>query len=103
MLTVNINVNGTDITDILNKLEAHLVSQDQTISDFKNAVQAQFDALNASLDNVAGDVANLLAQIQTLQANAGELTPANAQTLADIVTAATALATKSSNLAATVP
>jgi RNA-binding protein YlmH len=70
----------SNIFKALERIETHMATQDQQIADFQAAV-------TAALDNIQQDENQLLAEITALQAAAsGELSPANAQKLADIVT-----------------
>jgi predicted phage tail protein len=77
--------------------------QDDQVQAFSDAVTAQLQQIGTSLDNIAADEANLLKQIQDLQANAGELTPDNQAKLQTIIDAATAMAQKTSGIADNVP
>lgn len=79
------------------------MSQDQSIADFKQAVSDQLTAIGAALDNISADEATLLQKITDLQNSAGELTPANQQTLTDIVTSLTGMAAHSKTVADAVP
>ncbi len=64
------------------------------ISDFAAAVQASFDAANASIAGIQGDVTDLKAQIDALQNSSGAISPEDQALLDDIQSKASDLATK---------
>jgi seryl-tRNA synthetase len=77
------------------------------VTDYTTKVQAQFDATNASLDNIVSDEANLAKQITDLAAqiaaSPSTLVPADQAALDTLVTNATAVAAKTAGIAAAVP
>jgi predicted nucleic acid-binding Zn-ribbon protein len=91
----------------LRKLRKRVEEIMSKITDFATTVQAQFDTLNASLDNIVSDEANLAKQITDLQAQiaAGNstLNPLDQAALDSVVTNATAAAAKTAGVAAAVP
>jgi hypothetical protein len=77
------------------------------ITDFSTVVQAQFDAVTSSLDNIVSDEANLAKQISDLQAQiaagGSTLTPEDQAALDTLAANAMALATKTKGIADSVP
>ena len=77
------------------------------ITDFAAKTQTQFDDITASLANIVADEANLAKQITDLQAQlaagSSTLTPADQAALDTVVANATALASKTADIAAAVP
>lgn len=76
------------------------------ISDFATKVQAAFSSVNDSLTNIAADEANLAKMISDLKdqlAAGAPISPADMQHLADISTAADAMAAKTKEIADSVP
>jgi hypothetical protein len=77
------------------------------ITDFQTAVQASFDAVTTSLDNIVTDEANLAKQISDLQAQiaagGSTLTPVDQAALDTLAANATALAAKTKGIADAVP
>ena len=77
------------------------------ITDFAKETQTSFDAVNASLDNIVTDEANLAKQISDLQAqiaaSTSTLTPEDQAALDLIVVNAAALAAHTKSVAEAVP
>jgi outer membrane murein-binding lipoprotein Lpp len=64
------------------------------ISEFADALKAQNTRLQASLDGVTSDVADLKAKIDELQNSQGQISPEDQALLDELQTSATALADK---------
>ncbi len=75
------------------------------VSDFAAAVQVQFDAVNANLDNITADIANLDKMIQDLkdQLASGNLSPEDQAALDAVAAASSALNSKSKDIADKTP
>lgn len=61
------------------------------ISDYADAVKATFDSIGASVDGIAGDLAELARKIDELQNSAGSVTPEDQARLDEIQNMANAL------------
>ena len=78
----------------------HIMS---AITDFKDKVDAAFTTVNANLDNIVGDVANLNKQIQDLKAQLGSLSPADQAALDAVAAEAQAVVDRTKTVADATP
>ena len=83
------------------RLEKSMSAADTKITQFKAAVDAKFAVLSASLDNIAADEANILAQLKAIPP--ADLSPESQASLAAVVTQLTAMADRSQALADSIP
>ena len=99
-----------DLTEVLQKLEDLAVlgrKMNADIKAFKDAVDAQFVAVGASLDNIVADEASLAKQIQDLKdqiaAGTSVLSAEDKAALDGVIASATSLVTRTKAVADAVP
>jgi len=91
--------NSSLILDAVEKLEKHLMTQDEAVAAFKAAADAQLTALDTALDNIAADEKAILDKLKTL----GGLSPANQAILDQAVADLTNRVAKTKALADSIP
>lgn len=93
--------------DLLTQISQGVTSMNAQVAAFKAQVDAALGAINASLDNVVADEAQLAHDIQALKdqiaAGASTLDAESQQALNDLVVAAQALSARTAAMAAAVP